>query len=81
MMTDKEKERFMPREEAKMRKWASRQRALCELIDASEVYYQTEKDIEKRTYYLRVKSLLCMLKERADAHAEKWADRMKENKQ
>lgn len=68
----------MSREEAKMRKWASRQRTLIELIDASEVYYQTEKDIEKRTYYLRVKSLLELLKQRADSHAEKWKNKAKE---
>lgn len=78
MLSDKEKESFMPREEAKMRKWASRQRVLCELIDASEVYYQTEKDIEKRNYYLRVKSLLALLKERADSHFEKWQNKAKE---
>ena len=70
----------MPREEAKLRKWASRQRVLTELIDETEAYYQTESDTVMRTYYLKVKSLLELLKQRADAHAEKWADRVKENK-
>lgn len=78
MLTDKEKEQFMPREEVKMRKWASRQRALKELIDATDAYYQAEKDVEKSTYYLRVKNLLCLLKERADAHYEKWQNKAKE---
>lgn len=80
MLTDKEKEQLMPKEEAKMRKWASRQRALKELIDETESYYQTESDTVMRTYYLKVKSLLELLKERADAHYEKWEMKMKENK-
>lgn len=47
MMTDKELEHFMPREEAKMRKWASRQRVLTELIDLRDWSEYDEKYISK----------------------------------
>ena len=77
-MTDKEKESFMPREEAKMRKWGVRQRNLENLIDKTDAFLNTQLSVEDSIYYQHIKALLLMLKERADAHYAKWADKMKE---
>ena len=78
MMSDKERERFMPREEVKMRKWGVRQRNLENLIDKTDAFLSTQLSVEDIIYYQHIKALLLMMKERADAHYAKWQMRMKE---
>lgn len=78
MMTDKEQERFMSREEVKLRKWGRRQRNFEELIETTEAYLQEAESPDKKLYFQRVKVILSILKERADAHHEKWVNKMKE---
>ena len=78
MMSDKELERFMPKEEVKLRKWGRRQRNFEELIETTEAYLQEAESPDKKLYFQRVKVILSILKERADAHYAKWQMRMKE---
>lgn len=78
MMSDKERERFMSREEAKLRKWGVRQRNLENLIDKTDAFLSTQLSVEDIIYYQHIKALLLMMKERADAHYTKWQMKMRE---
>lgn len=77
-MTDKEQERFMPREEAKMRKWGNRQRYIEELITSTKSLFIKADSANEKIYFQKIEAILLMLKERADAHYEKWVNKMKE---
>ena len=77
MMSDKERERFMSREEAKLRKWGVRQRNLENLIDKTDAFLSTQLSVEDIIYYQHIKALLLMLKKRADAHYAKWQNKAK----
>lgn len=80
MLTDKEKERFMSREEAKMRKWGNRQRNIEELITSTKLLFIMADSANEKIYFQKIEAILLMLKENADRHYEKWYNRMKENR-
>ena len=80
MMTDKEQERFMTREEVKMRKWSNRQRNIEELITSTKSLFIKADSANEKIYFQKIEAILLMLKERADAHYAKWQMKMKENK-
>lgn len=82
-MTDKEQERFMPREEAKMRKWMYREMSYEQMAVQSNRYInectgRNEASIEKNIFYRHCYVYFKAAAEKAHNKKEKWHERLLE---
>jgi len=81
MMSSKEMEQFMSREEAKMRKWMCRE-MFCEQMAVQSERYMNEctgrdrESIEKNIYYRHCYAYFKEWQEKAHAKKEQWYERM-----
>ena len=81
MMSSKDMEQFMSREEAKMRKWMCRE-MFCEQMAVQSERYMNEctgmdrESIEKNIYYRHCYAYFKEGQEKAHAKKEQWYERM-----
>lgn len=80
MLTDKEKEQFMPKEEVKLRKWVRRELCYSELAFQTEDRLNKTSDVQDKIYFQKIHSILLVLAESANKHQDKWSKRLKEVK-